>query len=199
MADMDVIFSDQEFNSALRQYSRAYFNKAVPDIVNQAAKDLGFAAHRTTAMAPASKIKKHHPDRNTYPGRLLYAIQNPKSRQPSSSPRLAPSLKGTKKQNAMFLYNRRYEGRKYIGLGWLAALQRMGVNITTRISSELLRQSGGKKATPESPFAILENGSFGSGVAGIKPLHRAILKTAATKRKFAQKRLDKLAKKYSAR
>ena len=197
--ELNSILKEQEFNSALPQSSRAYVNKEVQDILNQAAADLGFAAFKTTAMAPANKIKKHAPDRRTYPGRLLYAIQNPNSNQPSSSPKLAPSLKGTKDQNARFLYNRRYGGRKYIGLGWLGALIKMGVNVKTRVSSGLVRSSAGKRATADSPYAVLVNGAYGSSEVGLKPLQRAIFRVAAKKRKFAEKRLNKLAKKYSGK
>jgi len=199
VADLNILFKEQEFNSAMREYSRAYFNKTVPDILNQAGADLCFKAHQATRGAHYGKVRKHKPDRKTYPGRLLYAIQNPKSRQPTSHPRLAPSLTGTKTANANFLYNMRDGGRRYIATGWLGAAIRLGVNVKTRVSSDLIRSSAGKRATPGSEYVALLNGAYGSAEVGLKPLQAAIFKVAAKKRERARARIAKLNKKFSAR
>lgn len=194
-----VKVDDREFKSALRQYSLVYHNKLAPDILNQAAKDLAFEAYRTTAIAPKGNITRHKPDTRTYPGRLLYAIQNPNSRQPTSHPRLAPSLKGSREKNAQFLYNMRMEGRKYIAIGWLAAAYRLGVSVRTRLSAGVIRGASATPATPMLHRVTMTNGAYGSAEVGAVPLQRAMKRVAVKKRKYAQARLEKLAKRFSGR
>ena len=194
-----LVVSDEQFRAALRQYDRVYTNKTAPDIINQAAKDLGFAAARRTKMAPKRNISKHKPNPATFPGRLLYAIQNPNSNQPPSSPGLAPSLTGTRHENARFLYNRRIEGRRYIAVGWLGALVRFGAPVRTRVSQGLIRGSFARRATPESHQAMLGNGAYGSAEVGFKPLQEALKEVAAKKVERANARLEKLAKRFSGK
>lgn len=185
---------------ALNLYRIAYMYKEAPDIVNQAAKDVAFTAARKTKLGHYTKLNKHHPDKKTYAGNLLYAIQNPKARQPTSRPKLAPSLrKGSKKANAMFLYGKRYAGRGYIKVGWLACAQLLGANVRQQPSSNLLRDSEARRATPERHEAYMKNGAYGSLRVGMKPLRAALNEVAATKIVYALKRLQRLANKYSAK
>ena len=184
---------------ALNLYRIAYMHKEAPEIVNQAAKDVAFRAARKTKLGHYSKLRKHHPDKKTYAGNLLYAIQNPKARQPTSRPKLAPSIrKGSRKANAMFLYGKRYSGRGYIKVGWLACAQLLGANVRQQPSSSLLRDSIAIRATPTRHRAYLENGAYGSLRVGMMPLRAALNEVAAEKIVYGLRRLQRLADKYSS-
>ena len=197
---MDLAFNieTRAFNDALAMYRIVYYNKTAPDIINQAAKDVAFAAARKTKPAPYQKIKKHYPDKSTYPGRLLYAIQNPKANQPPSRPKLAPSMNlGSRKANAHALYNIRYSGRGYSKVGFLACAQLLGANVKTRVSQVLLRESRAKRASAQNHNAYFLNGAFGSVAVATQPLLAALDEVAAKKAERANARLRKLAVKYS--
>jgi hypothetical protein len=81
--ELDVDIDYSEFEEALRQYSYAYTNKDIPDIINQAARDVCFTAYRKTRGAKKSSIKKFAPSKKAYQSRL----------KKSSIKKFAPSKK----------------------------------------------------------------------------------------------------------
>lgn len=201
MASLDIDVDYSEFQEALRQYSAAYTQKEIPDILNQAARDVCFAAYRKTKGAKRSSINKFAPYQKGYPGRLFYALQNGKSIKQKTVSFQGKRMKntGSRLDRAQALYNKRIKSIKYIATGWIAAAQRLGANTKVQPSSKLLRDSGASKATSSKFYADIINGATGASKVGKPALQAALTQVAVSKIKYAQKRLEKLNKKYSAR
>jgi len=205
MASLDIDVDYSEFQEALRQYSAAYTKKEIPDIVNQAARDVCFSAYRKTKGAKRSSINRFAPSKKGYPGRLFYALQNgSKIKQKTVSSGIGKGASrgkftGSRTDRAWSLYNKRIKSIKYIATGWIAAAQRLGANTRVQPSSKLLRDSGAAKATSSKFYADIINGATGASKVGKPALQAALTQVAVSKIQYAQKRLEKLNKKYSAR
>ena len=217
--ELDVDIDYSEFEEALRQYSYAYTNKDIPDIINQAARDVCFTAYRKTRGAKKSSIKKFAPSKKAYqgrlkksstskkrdPGRLFFALQNSSDiGQKTVTTGIGKGATrrkfiGSKTDRAWALYNRRMKSIKYIATGWIAAAQKLGANTKVKPSSSLLKDSGASKAKPGRFYADIINGAKGARKVGKPALQSALKVVAVSKIKFAKKRLEKLNKKHSAR